>query len=84
MTEQDRKEVQERKEVQDETTPQLVAKVEYLMQLARLQSEELAKTMTELADTMKACGFRSDSTPMRDFAKALMDVSKSMLIGGDK
>ena len=75
---------QEKKEVQDETTTQLAAKAEYLMQLARFQSEELAKTMTELADTMKACGFRSDSTPMRDFAKTLMNVSRSLLIGGSK
>lgn len=75
---------QERKEVQDKMTPQLAAKVEYLMQLARVESDGLAKTLTELADTMEACGCNSDSTPMRNFAKSLMDVSQSMLIGGDK
>lgn len=71
-------------EVQDKTTPQLVAKLEYLMQLARVQLDGLAKTLTELADTMETCGCNSDSTPMRDFAKTLMNVSQSMLIGGDK
>ena len=75
---------QERKEVQDKTTPQLVAKVECLMQLVRLHSELLAKTLTELTDTMEACGCDSDSTPMRDFAKLLMDVSQSLLMGGHK
>ena len=75
---------QERKEVQDKMMPQLVAKAEYLMQLARLQSEGLAKTLTELADTMEACGCDSDSTPMLNFAKLLMDVSQSLLMGGNK
>ena len=84
MTEHKPMTEQERKEVQDKMSPQLVAKAEYLMQLARLQSDGLAKTMTELADTMKACGFRSDSTPMRDLAKTLINVSRSLLIGGSK
>lgn len=75
---------QERKEVQDKITPQMAAKAEYLMQLARLQSEGLAKTLTELTDTMEACGCDSDSTPMRNFAKSLMDVSQSLLMGGHK
>ena len=74
----------DRKEGQDKMSPQLVAKAEYLMQLARLQSDGLAKTMTELADMMNACGFRSDSTPMRDLAKTLINVSRSLLIGGSK
>lgn len=75
---------QEKKEVKDKMMPQLVAKAEYLMQLARLQSEGLAKTLTEIADTMEACGFDSDSTLMRNFAKSLMDVSQSLIIGGNK
>ena len=75
---------QERKEVQDKTSPQLAAKAEYLMQLARMQLDGLAKTLTELTDTMEACGCNSYSTPMRDFAKTLMDVSRSLLIGGSK
>ena len=75
---------QEKKEVQDKMTPQLAAKVEYLMQLARLQSEGLAKTLTELTDTMEACGCDSDSTPMRNFAKSLMGVSQSLIIGGNE
>ena len=75
---------QERKEVQDKMTPQLAANVEYLMRLARVESDGLAKTLTELADTMEACGCNSDSTLTRNFAKSLMDVSQSMLIGGDK
>lgn len=75
---------QERKEVQDKMMPQLAAKAEYLMQLARLQSEGLANTLTELADTMEACGFDSDSTPMRNFAKSLMYFSQSLIIGGNK
>ena len=79
MTEQDRKEVQNNK-----MSPQLAAKAEYLMQLVRLQSEGLAKTLTELTDTMEACGCESDSTPMRSFAKSLMDVSQSLLMGGNK
>ena len=79
MTEQERKEVQDNK-----MTPQLAAKAEYLMQLARLQSEGLAKTLTELTDTMEACGCDSDSTPMRNFAKSLMGVSQSLIIGGNE
>ena len=75
---------QEKKEVKDKMMPQLVAKAEYLMQLARLQSEGLAKTLTKLADTMEVCGFDSDSTLMRNFAKSLMDVSQSLIIGGNK
>ena len=75
---------QEKNEVKDKMMPQLVAKAEYLMQLARLQSEGLAKTLTEIADTMEACGFDSDSTLMRNFAKSLMDVSQSLIIGGNK
>ena len=75
---------QEKKEMQDKMTPQLSAKAEYLMQLARLQSEGLSKTLTELTDTMEACGCDSDSTPMRNFAKSLMDVSQSLIIGGNK
>ena len=74
----------EKKEVQDKMTPQMAAMAEYLMQLARLQSEGLAKTLTELADTMGACGCKSDSTPIRTFANALMDVSQSLLMGGNK
>ena len=70
--------------MQDKMTPELAAKVEYLMQLARLQSEGLANTLTELTDTMEACGCDSDSTPMRNFAKSLTDVSKSLMIGGKK
>lgn len=75
---------QERKEVQDKMTPQLAAKTEHLIQLARLQSEGLAKTLTELTDTMEACGCGLDSTPMRNFAKLLTGVSQSLIIGGDK
>ena len=75
---------QERKEVQDKMTPRLAAKTEYLIQLARLQSEGLAKTLTELADTMDACCCGSDSNPMRNFAKSLMDVSQSLPMGGHK
>ena len=75
---------QERKEVQDKMTPQLAAKAEYLMQLAKLHSKGLAKTLTELTDTMEACGCDSDSTSIRKLEKLLMDVSQSMLIGGHK
>ena len=75
---------QEWKEVQDKMSPQLAAKAEYLMQLSRLQSEGLAKTLTELADTMDACCCVSDSNQMRDFAKFLMDVSQPLIIGGNK
>jgi hypothetical protein len=75
---------QEKKEVQVKMTTQTVAKVAYLMQLAKMQSEELAKTMTELTDTMEACGCTSDSAPMRNFAKSLMDISQSLLMGGGK
>ena len=75
---------QERKEVQDKMTPRLAAKTEHLIQLARLQSEGLAKTLTELADTMDACCCGSDSNPMRDFAELLMDVSQPLIIGGNK
>ena len=75
---------QEKKEVQDKMTPQLSAKADYLMQLAGLQSEGLAKTLTELADTMEECGCYSDSTPMRNFTKTLMDASQSLLMGGRK
>ena len=75
---------QERKEVQDKMSPQLAAKAEYLMQLAKLQSEGLAKALTEPTDTIEACGCESDSTPMRNLAKSLMDVSQSLLMGGHK
>ena len=75
---------QERKEVQDKMSPQLVAKAEYLMQLLRLQSEGLAKTLNELADTMDACSWGSDSNPMRNFSELLMGVSQSLIIGGNK
>lgn len=75
---------QERKEKQDKMTPQLAAKADYLMQLARLQSEELAKTLTELTDTMESCGCDSDSTPMRNFAKSIKLISESFMIGGGK
>ena len=75
---------QERKEVQDKMTPLLAAKTEHLIQLARLQSEGLAKTLTELADTMDACCCGSDSNPVRNFAKLLMGVSQSLIIGGNK
>ena len=75
---------QERKEVQDKMTPRLAAKTEHLIQLARLQSEGLAKTLTELADTMDACCCGSDSNSMRNLAKSLMDVSQSLLMGGHK
>ena len=79
MTEQERKEVQDNK-----MTPRLAEKTEYLIQLARLQSEGLAKTLTELANTMDACCCGSDSNPMRNFAKLLMGVSQSLIIGGNK
>lgn len=75
---------QEKKEVRDKMTPQLAAKAEYLMQLARLQSEGLAKTLTELADTMDACCCGSDSNPIRNIAKILMVISQSLIIGGNK
>lgn len=75
---------QEKKEVHDKMTPQLAAKAEYLMQLARLQSEGLAKTLTELADTMDACCCGSDSNPIRNIAKILMVISQSLIIGGNK
>lgn len=75
---------QELKEVQDKMSPQLAAKAEFLMQLARLQSEGLAKTLTKLTDTMEACGCYSDSAPIRNFAKLLMNVSQSLMIGGNK
>lgn len=70
--------------MQDKMTPQLAAKAEYLMQLARLQSEWLAKTLTELADTMDACCCGSDSNPIRNIAKILMVISQSLIIGGNK
>ena len=75
---------QERKEVQDKMTPRLAAKTEHLIQLARLQSEGLAKTLTELADTMDACCCGSDSNPMRNFAKSIKQISESIMIGGRK
>ena len=75
---------QERKEVQDKMTPRLAAKTEHLIQRARFQSEGLARTMAELADTMDACCCGSDSNPMRNFAKLLMGVSQSLIIGGNK
>ena len=75
---------QEWKEVHDKMSPQLAAKAEYLMQLSRLQSEGLAKTLTELADTMDVCCCGSDSNPVRNFANLLMDVSQSLIIGGNK
>lgn len=75
---------QEWKEVQDKMSPQLAAKGEFLMQLARLQSEGLAKTLTKLADTMEACGCHSDSAPIRNFSKLLINVSQSLTIGGNK
>ena len=75
---------QERKEGQDKMTPRLAAKMEHLIQLAMSQSEGLAKTLTELADTMDACCCGSDSNQMRDFAKFLMDVSQPLIIGGNK
>ena len=75
---------QERKEVQDKMSPQLAAKAEYLMQLARLQSKGLANTLIELTDTIEACGCSSDSTPMRNLAKSLMNVSQLLIIGGNK
>ena len=75
---------QERKEVQDKMSPQLAAKAEYLMQIAMLHSEVLANTLTELAYTMEACGYKSDTTPIRSFAKSIKDVSRSLMIGGNK
>ena len=78
MTEQDKK------ELHDKMSPQSAVKVECLMQLVKLQSNGLANTLTELADMIDACGHEHDSTPIREFAKSLMDVSQSMLIGGQK
>ena len=75
---------QERKEGQDKMTPRLAAKTEHLIQLTMLQSEGLAKTLTELADTMDACCCGSGSNPVRNFAKFLMGVSQSLIIGGNK
>lgn len=75
---------QKRKEVQYKMSPQLAAKSEYLMQLLGLQSEGLAKTLTELTDTMDACGYDSDTTPMRQLAKSIMSISQSLMIGGGK
>ena len=75
---------QEKKKMQDKMTPELAAKVEYLMHLARLQSEGLASTLTELTDTIEACGCDLDSTPMRNFAKSIKQISESIMIGGRK
>lgn len=73
-----------KKEVEDKMTPQLAAKAEYLMQLARLQTDGLAKTLTELTETMKACGCETDSTPIHVFCKSLSGMSQSLQMGGAK
>ena len=49
-----------------------------------IKLDGLAKTMTELDDTMDACCSGSYSNPMRNFAKLLMGVSQSLIIGGNK
>ena len=75
---------QENKKMQNKITPQLVAKAEYLMQLATLHSDVLANTLNELADTMDVCGYESDTTPIRNFAKSIKHISESITIGGGK
>lgn len=75
---------QERKEVQDKMSPQLAAHAEYLLELAKVQAEGLAKTLNDLADTMEKCGCPAEnSVPIRNFTRQLMEVGASIL-GGAK
>lgn len=75
---------QEKKKMQDKMTPELVAKVEYLMHLVVLQSDGLANALTELSNAIEACGCESDLTFMRDIAKSIKRISESIMIGGRK
>ena len=75
---------QEKKKMQDKMTPQLAAKVEYLMHLVILHSDGLANALTELSDAIEACGCESDLTFMRDIAKSIKRISESITIGGGK
>ncbi len=73
-----------KKEVEGKMTPQLAAHAEYLLELAKVQADGLAKTLNDLADTMEKCGYPAEnSAPVRRFTKQLTDLSASML-GGAK
>ena len=75
---------QEKKKMQDKMTPELAAKVEYLMHLVILHSDGLANALTELSGAIEACGYESDLTFVRDIAKSIKRISESITIGGGK
>lgn len=73
-----------KKGIEDKMTPRLAAHAQYLLELAKVQTEGLAKTLNNLADTMEKCGCPAEnSVPIHNFTRQLMEISSS-IFGGVK
>ena len=60
-----------------EASTTLVAHIAYSMELAKVQTEALAKTLNELADAMVQCGAtEEDEKPLRTISCRLYELVK--------